>query len=524
MRCPKCYSDNVQLHVEKDKQGYSLGKGCCGFIFLGGPLGLLCGLCGKDNVVSEDEYWICNGCGAKFTSSNSGDVEFNFRQNIKNFEKDKFGNPNSAEYVEKQKYARDVISQNISQETREKFIFFEPENIDERIYGLIKTYEPVCDVDFSKEFIYFIYSEGNFLGEDGIIVSSKGIHHRALPTYKLTRASNIEKVSVEEDYILLNDKVKLSFEKLSNEKDRQVIVEMLNKLFIREKTFTEAKSNATGYANHIVKGGVAEADGRIYYVRKTPNNVALVENDNGNETVVYGNSASSLHVDGQNLYFLNEVGTVCKMDIVTRETIYLCQDACEELFLHNDKLYLTNGTHKKSLFSMDKDGGNCALITSDKSACIFVINDRIYYINQSDKNSIYRVSTDGKIKEKLYGEIKCNKIVTDGEYIYFTSDQFKDFHALYRIDMNGENMQALNMQADEINITESRIYLVYDNILYSVNKSDIETRYKILDYSEISNVHIVNGRIYYCEQKKGLGLHNHVTHRVDCEGGACEKL
>ncbi|MBR2019240.1 MAG: hypothetical protein IKA05_02450 [Clostridia bacterium] len=65
MKCPKCESENVQVHYETEKQGFSGSKGCCGWLLFG-PIGLLCGLCGKDKVKSEEKYWVCNNCGAKF--------------------------------------------------------------------------------------------------------------------------------------------------------------------------------------------------------------------------------------------------------------------------------------------------------------------------------------------------------------------------------------------------------------------------------------------------------------------------
>ena len=68
MRCPKCSSENVQIHYEVEKQGFSGGKGCCGWILLG-PIGLLCGLCGKGKIKSEEKYWVCNNCGAKFSDT-----------------------------------------------------------------------------------------------------------------------------------------------------------------------------------------------------------------------------------------------------------------------------------------------------------------------------------------------------------------------------------------------------------------------------------------------------------------------
>ena len=48
MKCPKCQNDNSQIINEVTTSGkdFSAGKGCCGAILMG-PIGLLCGACGK---------------------------------------------------------------------------------------------------------------------------------------------------------------------------------------------------------------------------------------------------------------------------------------------------------------------------------------------------------------------------------------------------------------------------------------------------------------------------------------------
>lgn len=71
VRCPKCGSHDAQYCVENDAhtegKNYSAGKGCIGYLLLG-PLGLLCGLCGKGKktVIVNRGYWICKQCGNKF--------------------------------------------------------------------------------------------------------------------------------------------------------------------------------------------------------------------------------------------------------------------------------------------------------------------------------------------------------------------------------------------------------------------------------------------------------------------------
>jgi tetratricopeptide (TPR) repeat protein len=68
--CNNCGSDDLNSHTESDTEvsggGYGCGSGCCGSILLG-PIGLLCGLCGRD-IKSETThrlYWVCRKCGNK---------------------------------------------------------------------------------------------------------------------------------------------------------------------------------------------------------------------------------------------------------------------------------------------------------------------------------------------------------------------------------------------------------------------------------------------------------------------------
>ncbi len=67
MNCPRCGSDNCQIITETSTKGkdFSVGKGLCGAI-LAGPVGILCGFCGKGKQVSSSNYWVCNNCGNKW--------------------------------------------------------------------------------------------------------------------------------------------------------------------------------------------------------------------------------------------------------------------------------------------------------------------------------------------------------------------------------------------------------------------------------------------------------------------------
>lgn len=67
MQCPKCNENNSQIINEVHSTGkdFSAAKGCCGWFFFG-PLGILCGSCGKGKTTYNTQYWVCNNCGNKW--------------------------------------------------------------------------------------------------------------------------------------------------------------------------------------------------------------------------------------------------------------------------------------------------------------------------------------------------------------------------------------------------------------------------------------------------------------------------
>ena len=64
MKCPKCGADNAQFISNTTGGGISTTRSCCGYIVFG-PIGLLCGACGKGTTTKE--FWICNSCGHRFS-------------------------------------------------------------------------------------------------------------------------------------------------------------------------------------------------------------------------------------------------------------------------------------------------------------------------------------------------------------------------------------------------------------------------------------------------------------------------
>lgn len=67
MKCAKCGENNSQIINEVHTTGkdFKASNSCCGYILLG-PLGLLCGACGKGRQTHNTQYWVCNNCGNKW--------------------------------------------------------------------------------------------------------------------------------------------------------------------------------------------------------------------------------------------------------------------------------------------------------------------------------------------------------------------------------------------------------------------------------------------------------------------------
>jgi len=78
--CPKCNSNQLQAVVENDTHSsgrdFSAGKGCLGFLIFG-PLGLLCGACGRGRRThtTSRHFWICQKCGHKFINAEVAKTE-----------------------------------------------------------------------------------------------------------------------------------------------------------------------------------------------------------------------------------------------------------------------------------------------------------------------------------------------------------------------------------------------------------------------------------------------------------------
>ena len=233
MICPKCSSENVQVHYETEKKGFSGGQGCCGWLIFG-PIGLLCGLCGKDKVTSEEKYWVCNNCGAKFTDAEAATEEKRRKRDavLMNAENNFLENP-SAEILNKKNQAIDFLKKNLTIEDLSRFIF-DYRNADEKtVKAILWTYiKPDFDIDLSSDCIYFMYNESTIGDGLGTIFTNNGIYcHGAFAKPIFLRKEDITYIGISGRDIKINDKIFLDFAKIKTPEAFSTICDTLNTLY-----------------------------------------------------------------------------------------------------------------------------------------------------------------------------------------------------------------------------------------------------------------------------------------------------
>lgn len=530
MRCPKCYSENCQIHTHITKQGYHVGKGCCGFLLLGGPLGLLCGLCGKDEVVDEERYWMCNNCGTKFDDSD-GKVaidKYNAKQKVLEAGSELEKNSNIREILEKKDEIRKILKAKLSLDELERFIFFETGCKDSRVEEIFYTFREM-DLDLKQECIYFMYSEGSFNSNFGIIVSSDGIYFKQGLKYYMVPQELISKVYIEKEKIRIDSLNHVSFKQLTNVESRKVVVEVLRKLYVNtviEKQVINHSSAGQNVFNDEIawcgscNGFVAQVEDKLFYYDKDLSSLVVRKGDN--EIISLKGMPNSMCQHGKDIYLTHDGNAVSHLNTDTYEYTTLYKQNCNSVTAYNGKIAFSNFSDKSSLYIMNTDGSEPKKITDDRVSDIVLTNDWIYYINKGDKNSIYKIKQDGSNRTKIFGEMKCCRLSYEKGYLYFQSDAWTTYNNLYRVSENGENLILIRESAKDYVVSKKTIYISQDDSVVFIDKDDLSKAYYFIKNKKTNNLNIVNKYLYFCSPPSLVG--HGVTHRVKCEGGTIEKL
>ena len=237
MKCPRCSSENVQVHYEVEKQGFSGGKGCCGWILIG-PIGLLCGLCGKDKVKSEEKYWVCNNCGSKFTDyeAEKGDKQRMRDAVLDSAEINFVNDPRYTEVLNKRDSAIQILKSRLTDEELNRFVFsyngIQKKTAKDIVWNYIK---PDFNIDLSNDCIYFMYNESTIGDGLGTIFTNRGIYcYGAFAKPIFIPKENISSINIHGKDIQINDdKIFLDFAKIKSPDTFEAIRDFLIALYLK---------------------------------------------------------------------------------------------------------------------------------------------------------------------------------------------------------------------------------------------------------------------------------------------------
>lgn len=534
MRCPSCHSENCYVQNDVTRQGYGGEKGCCGYILLG-PLGLLCGLCGKDDVKSEEKYWLCNNCGRKFDENEARhemeryQAQVKAQSTVQTAESKLNLNPNAEKYLEQKKEVINWLSRELSSEERENAVFFETGTSDERAENIFLTYAYAKHVlDLEKECIFFMYNYGaNNPG--GIVVASNGVYYKKDCSAKFIHANQIKKVFVEGKNIYLgNSNNEVSFEFVKEMTTVTLFATLFKFLYVKECKNSVARTSCNGYGDHINTGCVAEVNGKIFYNSK--DRKSIVMKDGNDETkILDGHTTFMTEYDGY-IYLTGEHNRIERLDPATLERICIREGNCHPIHLHKGTFAFCN-SKERGIYLMNLDGSNARKISDDLAEDITLTDDCIYYINKGEKSSIYRVRRDGSERTKIFDGMKCDHLMYDGEYLYFESKNFNTLGDLYRMHINSRNVEKIHSHSGSVYdyiVTDTKIYISRNDGIIWMNKNDIKEKYYFIkqDKSEFRRLCVVNGFLYFGTNEgfKSIMYDRSSTYRVDCEGGSIEEL
>lgn len=270
MKCPFCGNMHCELISESTSKGFSVSKGCCGYICLG-PLGLLCGLFGM-GTTKTDTYWVCTSCGKTFKSDEGYQelivkisdsilrLDFILDLNLQN------SALNSA-IIEKfySSYEDFFISTSVNFKNR--LITTMPSNSE----GLLRLKTLVWSIlgqnkDFisdKEELLFAIDDSSNLKGDRGLIVTSKTMyfHNNGI---SLESVSKIE-LDINNDIIIngISIEIKsLSVKDLNNFSKFMILLCYKSKQNILE----EKGSNGIGLNNRINGSTAIKCKNSIFFL------------------------------------------------------------------------------------------------------------------------------------------------------------------------------------------------------------------------------------------------------------------
>lgn len=232
------------------------------------------------------------------------------------------------------------------------------------------------------------------------------------------------------------------------------------------------------------------------YVYHTPNNqlvdrptrqepVAIVIKVDGSISTssMIGNINQSGHVaiDGDDVYIVNNQGTIVKMDSLLRNQTELVKGDNHYIYVKDKTVYYVDSQYQ--LCSITNEGKDQQVILNQAMYYVFFQGDKVYYQLDDDGEKIYVYDFKTKENKKINERRSyCLNVVEDKIYYNSTSN-------IYVIDIDGKNEEKI-IEGDchDLIYYNQRLYYSKDG---HIEEYDIETKQSrtiISERSQLMNI------------------------------------
>ena len=233
--------------------------------------------------------------------------------------------------------------------------------------------------------------------------------------------------------------------------------------YVSEEKGQLVRAKLNGENNQVIAENVSAApitviDNWIYYFEGT--NLYKIKTNGKNRTQLSNKAIENYQIVGNKIYYSYENDgkqVIAKMDLNGKNVVKIDEEAGKEFFVKGNKIYyinenydMENYEYKYELCKVKTNGKNkekiCDIEGSVDTYTVNFTENAIYYAKaaKNDKMAIYSIKLNGKDETKITEVNTYSNLVNIiDKYMYYINQNEEGNVQTYRINVNGENNQAI---------------------------------------------------------------------------------